>query len=235
MKIDIAMGKERTDMGGPPGGGAAPEVREQALLGLALAAAAGGVAHQVRNPLHAIAMQVALVSDKIGAQRDVARACATHLAKVKDQIGRIEEVVRRYVEAADPGPGPAREAGRLLADAAALFAHEANRRRVAIEVEDPPAGLRARADAARVERLWMGLVVRAVEEAGERGALRLSAEAEGGTLALALEYPRRDGAGPLAWVGPAVEAGALELGGSLEERQADGVTRAVLRLPLEGT
>jgi signal transduction histidine kinase len=212
---------------------AAEDAREYALHGLALACAAGGMAHQVRNPLNAMALQLALLSDKIGTHRDLFDACAGNLARLQDQIGRVDDVVRRFVEAADPAGSSGLDAGRMVAESAALFGPEARRRHGAIEVRVAAPGLRARGDGARAARLWVGLVWRALEEAGEAGEVRLSALADGAEVVLSLEHPRAAPGRAPAWIAEAAAAAARALGGSLEETVADGIARVALRLPAE--
>lgn len=211
----------------------AEDPREYALHGLAMACAAGGMAHQVRNPLNAMALQLALLSEKIGTHREVLDACAGNLARLQDQIGRVDEVVRRFVEAAEPTGGSGLDAGRLAEDAAALFGPEARRRHGAIEVRVEAAGLRARGDGARAGRLWLGLVWRALEEAGEGGEVRLSAASEGAEVVLSLEHPRASPRRAPAWIAEAAAASARALGGKLEETVAGGVAHVALRLPAE--
>jgi signal transduction histidine kinase len=216
----------------PTASGAA-EAREHAMHGLALACAAGGMVHQVRNPLNAMALQLALLAEKLGGFPEVMEACAGNLGKLQDQIGRIDEAVRRYADAAEPAGGGAFDAGRLAAEAAALFAHEARRRHGSLEARVAASGLRARGDAARVARLWLGLVWRALEEAGEAGAVRLSAAAEGGEVALGLAYARAAPERAPAWMGEAAAAAARDLGGRLDETEAAGTARIWLRFPAE--
>jgi len=208
--------------------------RELAMHGLGLSAAAAGIAHEVRNPLNAIVLQLALVTDRIGAHPELAQACASHLAKVRDQIGRVDEVVRRFVDAADPAPGPSVEVLRLLRDAAVLFSHEARHRHVTLAIGDAPCGLRARGDAARVERLWVGLVLRAIEETAAGGSARLSATVEGREVVLRVEHGPLQPSAALAWIGAAVGDGARALGGRLEQSRAGDLARSDLRLPTEG-
>jgi len=207
--------------------------RELAMHGLGLSAAAAGIAHEVRNPLNAIVLQLALVTDRIGAHPELAQACASHLAKVRDQIGRVDEVVRRFVDAADPAPGPWVEVQRLLRDAAVLFTHEARHRHLALAIGDAPCSLRARGDAPRVERLWVGLVLRAIVETSPGGSVRLSAAVEGREVVLCVEHGPVQPSASLAWIGAAVGDGARALGGRLEESRAGERARSELRLPTE--
>ncbi len=227
------MPVDRTQEAGEPSGAVPAELRELAMHGIGLAAAAGGVAHQVRNPLNAIVLQLALLADKIAGSAEVAGACAPHLAKLREQVARVDEVVRRIVDAADPAPGTGVEAARLLEAATALFAHEARSRHLALVVDAAAPGLRVRGPPARVERLWVGLLWRAVEAAGEAGGLRLAAERHGAEVGLAIEHRRPPRPGVLPWIASAAADGAGALGGRLEESEGGGTARTVLWLPVE--
>jgi hypothetical protein len=207
------------------------EVREYAMHALALSCGAGGLAHQVRNPLNAMALQLALVAEKLGADSELARSCAGNLVKLREQIGRADEAVRRFLDAADPSPGSTLEAGSLVRVAAELLGHEARRCRISLQAVPGEAQLRARADGRRALRLWLGVAWRALTETPEGGVLRVSCSEEGGEVLLVVEHARRRPEGGLGWIGQAAREGARALGGVLEETQQGGVTRVALRLP----
>ncbi len=215
-------------------GPAAAEMPELAMQGLALARAAPGLAHQVRNPLNAMALQVALLSEKIAADAGLAATCAGTLAKLQEQIGRVEGAVRAYLDAADKASGSSLAPARLLAEGVALFEHEARRRQVELEAEPAAPGLLAQGDPVRVGRMWMGLVWRALEEAGPGGWVRLRCRREEGEVALAVEWRTARSRPDTDWIPAAVAEGALAVGARLEEWKRDGAAGAALRLRVEG-
>lgn len=206
---------------------------EYAMQAVLLARLAGSLAHEVKNPLNAMALQLALLGDKIEAGGGLAGACAGNLASLKNQVGRVNEVVRRYLDVADPPAGGGFDAGALLADATQLLAHEARRRRVALACEAPPGGLRAAGDGARAARLLLGLLWRALSATAEGGRMLTQAACAGGEVALAVEH----GSGPAdpaqAWMDEVAAAGAREMGGRLEETRHEDMVRVVLTLPKE--
>ena len=85
---------------------------------------AAGVAHDIKNPLNAMALQLALLADKLSSRRRrAAPRRATHLGALRDQIGRVNEVVRRFLDVTDPSaPLGYTDVGALAADTASLFA-----------------------------------------------------------------------------------------------------------------
>ena len=100
---------------------------------------AAGVAHDIKNPLNAMALQLALLADKLS-PGDAGAASATHLAALRDQIVRVNEVVRRFLDVTDPSaPLGYTDVGALAADTASLFAHDARRRRIELHVDAAPA------------------------------------------------------------------------------------------------
>lgn len=215
----------------PANGGEASELAIQAI---ALARLAGGLAHEVKNPLNAMALQLALLGDKIAADERLATSCAANLASMKAQIGRINEVVRRFVEVADPSSAPGSfDAGGLLADVANLFGHELRRRRIALECGATPGVVRAVGDGIRPTRLLLGLFWRAVLRMPQGGRLVVRAAIDGGFAELSIEHPIASDDSSLDWIDGTIAAAAGDLGGGLEQACDDGMMRVALRLPKE--
>jgi len=217
-----------------PEAGPPAETPELAMQGLALARAASGLAHQVRNPLNAMALQLALLGEKISADAGLAATCAGTLAKLQEQIGRVDGAVRAYLDAADRAAGTSFAPARLLAEGVALFEHEARRRQVALEAEPAAPGLLARGDPVRMGRMWMGLVWRALEEAGPGGWVRLRCRREEREVALVVEWKASQRQPALDWIAEAVAGSAPAAGARLEQWQGEGAAGVALHLGLEG-
>lgn len=215
-----------------PLGAPAAEYAMQAVL---LARLAASLAHEVKNPLNAMALQLALLGDKIAAGSDaLANACASNLASLKNQIGRVNEVVRRYLDVADPAPAAGFDAGALLADATQLFGHEARRRRVALACEaSGGASLRAAGDPARAARLLLGLVWRALSATPEGGRLLTQVQGASAGVTLAIEHSRGADDPALAWMDEVATAGARDMGGHLAWSSREDTVRVALTLPKE--
>lgn len=206
---------------------------EQAVQGLALARLAGSLAHEVKNPLNAMALQLALLGEKIDAAgQPLAVACAGHLGSLKNQINRINEVMRRYLDVADPAPSVGFDGATLLADVTHLFGHEARRRRVTLACEAVP-GVRVQGDPARVARLLLGMLWRAITGTAAGGKLVARAVATSDRAEFVLEHTRGADDPSLAPVREVVERAAAELGGALRESSEGDVVRAALVLPKE--
>ncbi|MFT3915950.1 MAG: histidine kinase dimerization/phospho-acceptor domain-containing protein [Anaeromyxobacteraceae bacterium] len=207
--------------GGSTPDGAARSL-EHALRSEALATVAAGVAHDVKNPLNAMALQVALLGEKLG---DAANA-AGHLAAIREQIGRVNEVVRRLLDVVDPSGPLGLDVGALLRDAAALLGHEARRRRVAVQLVVPDGAVRCGGDPARIGRLVLAVVAATVADVPDDGRVEVRVRREGREVLVELA---RSGGAP----GPGLTAlAAAEPGGALAIHEgAEGV---VITIGFEG-
>ncbi len=205
---------------------------ELALQGMALTRLEGGFAHDLKNPLNAMALQLALLGDKIAsASENLAAACGGNLSSLRKQIGRIDDLVRRHAEAADPAARPGVDVPTLLAELEALFGHESRRRRIAFEVEPPPAA-RVRGEAARVTRLVLGLAARAFAATGEGGRVQLGATATATSVTFRFAHAP-DGAGEPKWPLAAARMSACALEGELRTAAEDGLEKIELALSRE--
>ncbi len=217
-------------------GGAGPEVpaREYALQAVVLARLAGSVAHEVKNPLNAMVLQLALLGDKIAAASNaLATACSGNLGSLKNQVGRVNEVIRRYLDVADPPQAAGFDAGSLVSDAAGLFCHEARRRRLAYACEATPGVSRAAGDPGRAARLLLGLFWRAVTGTPEGGRLLARTVVSGDEVILSLEHARGDDEPGLAWMDAVLAEAAVAMGGRLETAGDVDIVRVALVLPKE--
>ncbi|HTP26671.1 MAG TPA: histidine kinase dimerization/phospho-acceptor domain-containing protein [Anaeromyxobacteraceae bacterium] len=207
---------------------------EHAVQALALTRLAGSVAHEIKNPLNAMALQLALLGDKIGAANEaLALSCAGNLGSLKNQVTRINEVVRRYLDVADPTPSGSFDACDLLADVTNLFGHEARRRRLAYTCEPAQGAVRAKADPIRVARLLLGLLLRAITVTPPGGRLVARATSLEQNAAIVLEHTRGPSDGALSWVSEVVSAASIDMGGRLDESSEGDMERAALVLPKE--
>jgi signal transduction histidine kinase len=218
----------------PPG--AQAERLEHALRSMALPWLANGLAHDVKNPLNAMAIHVAVLAEKLAeAGEAVAALGAGHLASLRDQIGRVDEAVRRFVESADP---PHRveptDVSAAVADLCRLLAHEARRRRVELRCEVGPEPVRSRCDPARLGRLLLGLFRRALAETPAGGSLVVRSGAEGAEATVRFERNAGPEAPDLAFVTEIVAASAAAMGGRLVVQAGADGTRYLLSLPQNG-
>jgi signal transduction histidine kinase len=210
----------------------AGEWLEHAIRSHGLTRLAAGVAHDIKNPLNAMALQLALLTDKLASAGDAAASSASHLAALREQVGRVNEVVRRFLDVADPSaPLGYTDLGALVADTASLFGHDARRRRIELVADAPRGSVRTAGDPARVGRLVLGLVSRAVAETPEGGRLSVRAEAQGEHAVVRIEHAAGAPDPDTGYYTDVVAAAAESLGGDLSASRGGGTARLTLRLP----
>jgi signal transduction histidine kinase len=210
----------------------AGEWLEQAMRSLALGRLASGVAHDIKNPLNAMSLQVALLGEKLAQSPEASAAVTSHLTAVRDQIGRVNEVLRRFLDVADPGaPLGYTDLGAIVADIASLFGHEGRRRRLTLSVDAQAGTVRTQADPVRAGRLVLGLFARALAETPDGGRLIARADAHGRSAVVAIEHTPGDPDADLRYYDEVTSAAAKALGGEFaQERRTDHV-RLSLALP----
>jgi len=201
---------------------------EHALRSAALSRLMAGMAHDIKNPLNAMALQLALLSEKLG-PRD---ASAPHLGALRDQVGRVNDVVRRFMDVTDPAaPLGYTELGALVADVGALFGHEARRRRIQLVLEPPRGVVRIAGDPARVGSLVLVLLAAAMAAAPDGGRVEGGVDLEDGQAVLRLVHAVADEERETGYDMEVIAGAAGALGGSLTGQREEGVARMTLRLP----
>lgn len=208
------------------------ESLEHAMRSQGLTRLGAGLAHDIKNPLNAMALQLALLADKLSGSPEAASASAGHLAALREQIGRVNEVVRRFLDVTDPSaPLGYTDLGGLVADTASLCGHDARRRRIELAVEAPRGSVRTPCEPGRVGRLVLAIFSHAMGATPEGGRLSVRAESRPDGAVLWLEHVGADPAPGSGYDMAVVGAAAAALGGALEVGSADGTERLILKLP----
>lgn len=208
------------------------ECLEHAMRSQGLTRLAAGVAHDIKNPLNAMALQLALLADKLSSAGDAGAASTTHLGALRDQIVRVNEVVRRFLDVTDPSaPLGYTDVGALAADIASLFGHDARRRRIELHVDATAGAARTRCDPGRVSRLVLGLVSRALAETPEGGRMSLRVELDGASVRVTIEHDAGEPDPELRYYAEVAADAAEALGGALNVVRESALERLTLRLP----
>jgi len=204
---------------------------EHAQRSAGLASLAAGLAHDVNGPLHAMTLQLALLTEKLGDGAE-GRLAAAHLGALRDQVGRVARMVRRFREVVDP-PAPlgGLDLAALASEVLALLGHDLHRRTVHLTVDASPGVARTGAAPERATRLVLALLQQAVAGTPEGGALAVSVEAEGDLVLLAIRHALGAGGGGLGYDLRVAAGAATALGGRLVRAGEEGHVRVTLQLP----
>jgi signal transduction histidine kinase len=152
---------------------------------------ASGLAHEIRNPLNSLNLNMQMLEEEIG-EGGSAHSAPTGkrlLSITRSEISRLERLVTDFLAYAKPRPLELEEmpAVRLLERLREVLAGEIQKRRAQIEVEDRSGGARVKVDPAQMNQLLLNLAQNAfaaAEEAGRAPALKLAAYRQGSAVCL---------------------------------------------------
>jgi signal transduction histidine kinase len=151
---------------------------------------ASGLAHEIRNPLNSLNLNMQMLEEEID-EHGSAPTGKRLLSITRSELSRLERLVSDFLAYAKPRPLELEEvpAARPLERMRDLLAGEIQSRGAQILVEDRSGGARIRIDPGQMNQLLLNLAQNAfaaAEEAGRRPILRLAASRQGATVTLAL-------------------------------------------------
>lgn len=153
---------------------------------------AGGLAHEIRNPLSAINLNLQMIEEEVAQSRTHSGEMAQLLAGAKSEIRRLERLARNFLVYAKPLSLDRRVVSlpRVLDRVVQLVAKECDRAGIELARQDGPGVLEVRGDRDLLQQAVMNLLVNAREAvlAREDGPRRISMGA------------RRDSGRLVAWV-----------------------------------
>jgi signal transduction histidine kinase len=155
---------------------------------------ASGLAHEIRNPLNSLNLNMQLLEEELSYRGAAAAAVPGGrrlLSITRSEINRLERLVSDFLAYAKPRPLEVEEmpALWLLEHLGELLAGEVQRRGVKLEVEDRSGGARVRVDAGQMTQLLLNVAqngLAAMEESGRPPVLRLLAYRHGPEVVLEL-------------------------------------------------
>jgi len=142
---------------------------------------AAGIAHEVGNPLGAIAGYAELARLKLDGGRGDPAVVEDFLVRIASETARIDTLVRELLDFARPAPlesGPVRLAGVVEA-AARLAAAQGRCREVRLELIGLEALPPVLADDRRLGQVFLNLLLNAGDAMGGRGEVRIAGRREG--------------------------------------------------------
>lgn len=140
----------------------------------ALGEVVAGVAHEVKNPLHALSGTAEVVDGLIPEGTEERRLWEMH----KSELSRLERVADRFLSFASPrpssfGPVDLRDVAERIA---AFLEAEARRKGIAVERSVPEQPVIVRGDADQLTQVGVNIALNAVKAIGEAGGtIRVSA------------------------------------------------------------
>ena len=148
-----------------------------------------GLSHEIKNPLNAASLQLAVLERRIGKLPAQAQpALHEPLRLVRDEISRLNQVLEEFLDFARPRafvPGPYDLAG-LLGRVLDLFTAEAERGGAHIErrFSDLPPVM---GEETRLQQAFTNLLLNALQATPSGGVVRVEAEAQGAFVKVAIE------------------------------------------------
>ena len=134
----------------------------------------GGVAHEIKNPLNAMALHLEVLKSKLGADEP-------EIDVIAREIKRLDQVVKTFLNFNKPvelHPEPV-DLSELMRDVAALVSADAEAHGVQMETElDRPAPVGG--DAEMLKQAFLNIVVNGLEAMPNGGRLALRTRTEGG-------------------------------------------------------
>ena len=131
----------------------------------------GGVAHEIKNPLNAIALHLEILKAKLAG----ADAVGPELDVIEREIGRLDRVVKTFLDFTRPVELKLRavDLAELVREVIALVTPEANKVGVRIEFETDSAPVPVEADHDLLKQAVLNVVMNGIEAMPDGGALRL--------------------------------------------------------------
>jgi signal transduction histidine kinase len=142
----------------------------------------GGVAHEIKNPLNAIALRLDFLRAKLGADDELDKDIDV-LAK---EIARLDRVVKTFLDFSRPVEVHFEDIdlSELTREVAELMTPPARHAHVALEVNTPQGPVVLRGDADLLKQALLNLVNNAIEAMHDGGCLRLATGTENGFVNL---------------------------------------------------
>jgi signal transduction histidine kinase len=137
-----------------------------------------GLSHEIRNPLNAAALQLAVLERRVNKLDEaVRRPLLQPLALVRDEIRRLEHILQDFLQFARPTPLSLRPTRlkQLVEKVWAFLETDAERRGTKLEV-DCREVREISADEDQLRQVLMNLSLNALDAAGPDGTVRLSCE-----------------------------------------------------------
>ncbi len=144
----------------------------------------GGVAHEIKNPLNAIALRLDFLREKLRDPEE--EDLVKDIDVLSKEVQRLDRVVKTFLDFSRPVEGHFEDVdlAELTREVADLMTPPAQLAHVDMDVESPSGPVPLRGDADLIKQAVMNLVTNAIEAMKEGGQLRLKTARDDGAVTL---------------------------------------------------
>ncbi len=145
----------------------------------------GGVAHEIKNPLNAIALRLDFLRAKLD-ERGEEEELVKDIDVLSREVQRLDRVVKTFLDFSRPVEVHFEDVdlAGLTREVADLMTPPAHLAHVTLEVESPSGPVPLRGDADLIKQAVLNLVTNAIEAMKEGGSLRLKTARDNGVVTL---------------------------------------------------
>lgn len=155
----------------------------------ALGTLAAGVAHEVKNPLHALTLNLHLLEKEVGIGGSGSTEAHEYFAILRSEMQRIHRIVENFLRFSKPSIPEVKplDLHALLERVLSLVAFEAADHSVTIETAFDPALTTITGDEGQLSQVFLNLGINALQAMPDGGALVVRTRQDGGWAEVAVE------------------------------------------------
>lgn len=155
----------------------------------ALGTLSAGVAHEVKNPLHALTLNLHLLEKEIAEGRGSAPEAREYLAVLRSEIQRIHRIVENFLRFSKPAIPEVKplDLNALLERVLSLVAFEAAEHRVTIETAFDASRASVPGDEGQLSQVFVNLTMNALQAMPDGGVLAVFTRLDGEWMEIAVK------------------------------------------------